>query len=87
MDGKIKPGMTYKEFMERRTQAMKNEIKTESKPQFDYALMSNLLDYFYEETSQSSFNEFLKDHGYSAEDYVKCMTELRKIVEGNASKT
>jgi hypothetical protein len=79
MDGKIKPGMTYKEFMERRTQAMKNEIKTEAKPQFDYALMSNLLDYFYEEVSSQTYNSFLQDYGYSAEDYVKCMTEMRKL--------
>lgn len=71
--------MTYKEFMERRQQAMKQEIKQEVKPQFDYALMSNLLDYFYEEVSPKVYNEFLSDHGYSAEDYVKCMTDMRKI--------
>ena len=78
MEGKtIKRGMTYKEFMERRKQ-VENSVKPEVKPIIDYNLLSNLLDYFYEEIPQKEFNEFLKDHGYSAEDYVKCMSEIRR---------
>jgi peptide methionine sulfoxide reductase MsrA len=77
---RIKRGMTYKEFLEKKEQAFKEECKIQFKPQFDYALMSNLLDYFYEEVSPKTYNQFLYDYGYSAEDYVKCMTEMRKKV-------
>lgn len=72
--------MTYKEFMERRKQVENSVVNVEAKPSVDYNLLSNLLDYFYEDVAQKQFNEFLKDHGYSAEDYVKCMSEVRKMI-------
>lgn len=60
MEGKtIKRGMTYKEFMERRKQVENSVVKVETKPSLDYNLLSNLLDYFYEEISPKAYNQFL----------------------------
>jgi hypothetical protein len=85
-DAMIVRGMTYKDFMERKKKVdeIKSQVKKleEMKQTFskdDLFFIHTLIEYFYEEVPQKVFNDFLKDHSYSNEDYVRVMALAKKV--------
>lgn len=77
----IKRGMTYKEFMEKRSkaEAMIKETKqvSDKMPARTRKFILDLMEYFYQEVPSNMYNEFLNDYGYSDEDFIKMMSAVR----------
>lgn len=45
----------------------------------DFLLVNSLLIFFFDEVANKYFNDFLDDHGYVSEDYVRVMNRHKRL--------
>jgi hypothetical protein len=85
-DNLIIRGMTYKDFIKKKEEAEKKkkaidkvtmlkEVLTEEELLF----FSRLVEYFYQEVSVRTYNDFLQDHSYTDEEYVRIMSKMKRL--------
>lgn len=78
----IQRGMTYKEYMEKR-QKIESDIKPKGQDGGKEhtrmrEFMKALMEYFYEDIPANKYNDFLESYGYTDEDYVKMLAQVRR---------
>ena len=77
----IQRGMTYKEYMEKRSKLEADIVKPKADDKEHTRMrefMSNLMEYFFNDVPATKYNDFLESYGYTDEDYMKMLAQVRK---------